>query len=225
MFVAYCSDKFNSTEKGPAQLILSLYHIPIVIYSYILLFLFPAKSTVSGQVLAYCCKSILTIPSENVHPAHVSPDRNYLASTLDGNNESLLWENCRNLSECAISTIGSWIWTDPELIAISYMPEICRWLKGKFRGGHLLHPVPADNLLALPVTLSQIELSQFHHLGTGPECIPTRATRDVPVDHAPRAAIPYQGAGIPSHTDTLPSACQLPFLAFEAARILSQRNS
>ena len=28
------------------------------------------------------------------------------------------------------------------------------------------HPVPADNLLALPVTLSQIELSQFHHLGT-----------------------------------------------------------
>ena len=86
--------------------------------------------------------------------------------TLDGNNQSLLWENRCNLSECAISTIGSWIWTDPELIAISYMPEICRWLEGKFRGGHLLHPVPADNLLALPVTLSQIELSQFHHLGT-----------------------------------------------------------
>ena len=39
LFVAYYSDKFNSTEKGPAQLILSLYHIPIVIYSYILLFL------------------------------------------------------------------------------------------------------------------------------------------------------------------------------------------
>lgn len=86
--------------------------------------------------------------------------------TLDGNNQSLLWENRCNLSECAISTIGSWIWTDPELIAISYMPGICRWLEGKFRGGHLLHPVPADNLLALPVTLSQIELSQFHHLGT-----------------------------------------------------------
>ena len=86
--------------------------------------------------------------------------------TLDGNNQSLLWENRCNLSECAISTIGSWIWTDPELIAISYMPEICRWLEDKFRGGHLLHPVPADNLLALPVTLSQIELSQFHHLGT-----------------------------------------------------------
>lgn len=86
--------------------------------------------------------------------------------TLDGNNQSLLWENRCNLSECAISTIGSWIWTDPELIAISYMPEICRWLEGKFRGGHLLHPFPADNLLALPVTLSQIELSQFHHLGT-----------------------------------------------------------
>ena len=58
--------------------------------------------------------------------------------TLDGNNQSLLWENRCNLSECAISTIGSWIWTDPELIAISYMPEICRWLEGKFRGGHLL---------------------------------------------------------------------------------------
>ena len=28
LFVAYYSDKFNSTEKGPAQLILSLYHIP-----------------------------------------------------------------------------------------------------------------------------------------------------------------------------------------------------
>ena len=29
LFVAYYSDKFNSTEKGPAKLILSLYHIPI----------------------------------------------------------------------------------------------------------------------------------------------------------------------------------------------------
>ena len=30
----------------------------------------------------YCCKSILTIPSENVHAAHVSPDRNYLAPDI-----------------------------------------------------------------------------------------------------------------------------------------------
>ena len=41
-----------------------------------------AKSTVSGQIIAYCCKSILTIPSENVHAAHVSPDRNYLAPDI-----------------------------------------------------------------------------------------------------------------------------------------------
>ena len=40
------------------------------------------KSTVSGQMIAYCCKSILTIPSENVHAAHVSPDRNYLAPDI-----------------------------------------------------------------------------------------------------------------------------------------------
>ena len=39
-----------------------------------------------------------------------------------------------------------------ELIAIYYMQGICRWLEGKFRGGHLMQPVPADNLLALPVT-------------------------------------------------------------------------
>ena len=42
-----------------------------------------AKSTVSGQIIAYCCKSILTIPSENVHAAHVSPDRNYLAPDIE----------------------------------------------------------------------------------------------------------------------------------------------
>lgn len=41
-----------------------------------------AKSTVSGQIIAYCCKSILTIPSENVHAAHVSPVRNYLAPDI-----------------------------------------------------------------------------------------------------------------------------------------------
>ena len=34
-------------------------------------FYFAAKSTVSWQIIAYCCKSILTIPSENVHAAHV----------------------------------------------------------------------------------------------------------------------------------------------------------
>lgn len=60
LFVAYYSDKFNSTEKGPAQLILSLYHIPIVIYSYILLFLlcsqkygFWANYSILLQVYSY----------------------------------------------------------------------------------------------------------------------------------------------------------------------------
>ena len=53
LFVAYYSDKFNSTEKGPAQLILSLYHIPIVIYSYILLFLLCSQNTV-GRGIAEC---------------------------------------------------------------------------------------------------------------------------------------------------------------------------
>ena len=43
---------------------------------------FPPKVRFSGQIIAYCCKSILTIPSENVHAAHVSPDRNYLAPDI-----------------------------------------------------------------------------------------------------------------------------------------------
>lgn len=47
-----------------------------------LILAFSAKSAVSGQIIAYCCKSILTIPSENVHAAHVSPDRNYLAPDI-----------------------------------------------------------------------------------------------------------------------------------------------
>ena len=45
------------------------------------------------------------------------------------------------------------------------------------------------------------------------------------MDHAPRAAIPYQGAGIPSHTDTLPSACQRPVLPYEQPEYCRQRNS
>ena len=49
---------------------------------YMIYFYFAAKSTVSGQIIAYYCKSILTIPSENVHAAHVSPDRNYLAQDI-----------------------------------------------------------------------------------------------------------------------------------------------
>ena len=39
--------------------------------------------------------------------------------------------------------------------------RICRWLEGKFRGGHLMHPVPADNLLALPVTLSPVSYTHL----------------------------------------------------------------
>ena len=52
------------------------------LFLYSAIFTLQPKSTVSRQIIAYCCKSILTIPSENVHAAHVSPDRNYLAPDI-----------------------------------------------------------------------------------------------------------------------------------------------
>ena len=126
-----------------------------------------------------------------------------------------------NLSECAISTIGSWIWTDPELIAISYMPEICRWLEGKFRGWTPPAPSPCWQSArpssypqpdrAVPVSSSRYKSDTY-----------LRRHSDVPVDHAPRAAIPYQGAGIPSHNSTFPtSPLPPPLSTIWATRILS----